>query len=207
MSWTEERIEALRRLWDEGLSASRIAGQLGIVSRNAVIGKVHRLGLSSRPKPAAVAAAEARRALRDMEPTGPSGSDARATGTDAPSFGADHIRDGSVAVVNPAPTAPFPLANGIVLAAPPPPRSPLDLAPVLAPGRGGGQVAIPETKLVGIMDLRDGVCRWPVGDPLKPGFAYCGANCDPGRTYCVEHSALAYQPSIERRRDRLPSRI
>jgi GcrA cell cycle regulator len=51
MSWTEERVELLRKLWQEGLSASRIAGELGGVSRNAVIGKVHRLGLSGRGQP------------------------------------------------------------------------------------------------------------------------------------------------------------
>jgi len=48
MSWTDERVEILKKLWAEGLSASQIAGRLGGVSRNAVIGKVHRLGLSGR---------------------------------------------------------------------------------------------------------------------------------------------------------------
>lgn len=48
MGWTDERVELLKKLWGEGLSASQIAGRLGSVSRNAVIGKVHRLGLSGR---------------------------------------------------------------------------------------------------------------------------------------------------------------
>lgn len=48
MSWTDERVELLKKLWSEGLSASQIAGRLGAVTRNAVIGKVHRLGLSGR---------------------------------------------------------------------------------------------------------------------------------------------------------------
>ena len=48
MSWTDERVETLKKLWTEGLSASQIASRLGGVSRNAVIGKVHRLGLSGR---------------------------------------------------------------------------------------------------------------------------------------------------------------
>jgi GcrA cell cycle regulator len=48
MNWTDERVELLRKLWSEGLSASQIAAQLGSVTRNAVIGKVHRLKLSSR---------------------------------------------------------------------------------------------------------------------------------------------------------------
>lgn len=51
MEWTEERVDKLKRLWEEGLSASQIAEQLGEVTRNAVIGKAHRLGLSSRPSP------------------------------------------------------------------------------------------------------------------------------------------------------------
>ena len=51
MSWTDERIAKLQKLWDEGLSASQIAEKLGDVTRNAVIGKAHRLGLKSRPSP------------------------------------------------------------------------------------------------------------------------------------------------------------
>ena len=51
MAWTEERVELLRKLWTEGRTASQIAQELGSVTRNAVIGKVHRLGLSGRPSP------------------------------------------------------------------------------------------------------------------------------------------------------------
>jgi GcrA cell cycle regulator len=49
-AWTDERVELLKKLWNDGLSASQIAGELGNVTRNAVIGKVHRLGLSGRAK-------------------------------------------------------------------------------------------------------------------------------------------------------------
>src|SRR5688500_1440451 len=51
MSWTDERVERLKKLWQDGLSASQIAAELGGVTRNAVIGKVHRLGLSGRGQP------------------------------------------------------------------------------------------------------------------------------------------------------------
>jgi len=51
MGWTDERVETLKKLWLDGLSASQIAKQLGGVTRNAVIGKVHRLGLSGRAAP------------------------------------------------------------------------------------------------------------------------------------------------------------
>ncbi|TIT88095.1 MAG: GcrA cell cycle regulator, partial [Mesorhizobium sp.] len=56
MNWTDERVELLRKLWSEGLSASQIAAQLGGVSRNAVIGKVHRLKLSGRGRATAAPA-------------------------------------------------------------------------------------------------------------------------------------------------------
>ena len=55
MSWTDERVELLKKLWSDGLSASQIAGELGGITRNAVIGKVHRLGLSGRAKSASSA--------------------------------------------------------------------------------------------------------------------------------------------------------
>src|ERR671932_169104 len=51
MSWTEERIERLKKMWGDGATASQIADELGGVSRNAVIGKAHRLGLEQRPSP------------------------------------------------------------------------------------------------------------------------------------------------------------
>ena len=51
MSWTDERIDRLKELWSKGMTASQIADELGGVSRNAVIGKAHRLGLQSRPSP------------------------------------------------------------------------------------------------------------------------------------------------------------
>ncbi|WP_026379447.1 GcrA family cell cycle regulator [Afifella pfennigii] len=54
MSWTDERVDLLKKLWQEGLSASQIAGELGGVTRNAVIGKIHRLGLSGRGQPTSI---------------------------------------------------------------------------------------------------------------------------------------------------------
>ncbi|WP_287069407.1 GcrA family cell cycle regulator, partial [Methylobacterium sp.] len=61
VSWTDERVELLRRLWEDGQSASKIAAQLGGVTRNAVIGKVHRLGLGGRARSGTEAPAAAAR--------------------------------------------------------------------------------------------------------------------------------------------------
>jgi GcrA cell cycle regulator len=62
MSWTDERVEALKKLWTDGLSASQIAAELGGITRNAVIGKVHRLGLSGRAKSPSSSAPRPRKA-------------------------------------------------------------------------------------------------------------------------------------------------
>jgi len=73
MAWTEDRVEVLTKLWAEGLSASQIAKQLGGVTRNAVIGKVHRLGLSGRAKPSNPAKKKARKTVqRTRQPRVPS---------------------------------------------------------------------------------------------------------------------------------------
>ena len=72
MSWTDERVETLKKLWADGLSASQIAAQLGGVSRNAVIGKVHRLKLSGRAKSVSSGAPKGKRssAPRASSPRG-----------------------------------------------------------------------------------------------------------------------------------------
>ncbi|MGI9481709.1 MAG: GcrA family cell cycle regulator [Hyphomicrobiales bacterium] len=69
MAWTDDRVEILKKLWAEGLSASQIANRLGGVTRNAVIGKVHRLGLSGRATPSRAAKPKQR---RTREPSHPS---------------------------------------------------------------------------------------------------------------------------------------
>jgi hypothetical protein len=55
---------------------------------------------------------------------------------------------------------------------------------------------------VTIMDLRDGMCRWPIGDPTSSEFRFCGASAYTGVPYCEYHSQLAYQPSADRRREK-----
>ncbi|MCR5871529.1 hypothetical protein LRS12_12865 [Sphingomonas sp. J344] len=71
MSWTDERIETLRKMWDSGLTATQIAEELGGVSRNAVIGKAHRLGLASRPSPVKANATEAKPTPASAAPPAP----------------------------------------------------------------------------------------------------------------------------------------
>ena len=104
MNWTDERVDLLRKLWSEGLSASQIAAQLGGVSRNAVIGKVHRLKLSSRgrstatparhktPAPAAATKAVSRAAATTRPMTVSVGATALQTQFDAEPVARQYLR-------------------------------------------------------------------------------------------------------------------
>jgi GcrA cell cycle regulator len=165
LSWTDERVALLRRLWEDGQSASKIAAQLGGVTRNAVIGKVHRLGLGGRARV---------------------GEEAPVTGT--PSRTVEIAT--AIAVVETQ--APEPVA---ILSHRPAPTFP---TPVAAPE----PVALAASQRVTIMDLRESMCRWPLGDPTTPEFRFCGGRSITGLPYCTHHAEIAYQPAAERRRDR-----
>lgn len=163
MSWTDERVELLRKLWMDGLSASQIASELSNgITRNAVIGKVHRLGLSGRVKNATPAAPRP----RVQAPRPP----------------------------KPAPARPMPAMRGNTALA-------LDAQVYEAPApRPIEDVVIPISERVTIMELREAMCRWPLGDPSTSDFRYCGTRSDIGASYCTHHSRMAYQPAQDRRR-------
>ena len=64
------------------------------------------------------------------------------------------------------------------------------------------EVVVPISERVTIMELKEAMCRWPLGDPSTPEFRYCGSKSPIGDTYCAHHARVAYQPSQDRRRDR-----
>ena len=105
MIWTDEKIDLISSLWKQGKSASEIAVIIGDgVSRNAIIGKAHRLGLAGRPSP----------------------------------------------------------------------------------------IKKQEQKLATLHMLTERMCKWPIGDPKKPDFHFCGKAVDVAVTYCPKHRAKAY---------------
>ncbi len=182
MSWTDERVETLKTLWGEGQSASQIAKVLGGVTRNAVIGKVHRLGLASRAtaKPETAKAAKKEPAaakkpkLKTVEKAEP------AAAKEKPKPVTTHKP--------PVVTSTFPH--------PPAPSEPLvDLVDVDA-----------AAKKLSLLELNERTCKWPIGDPSKGEFYFCGHPADPGKPYCSSHVAAAYQP-MSSRRDRDRSRL
>ncbi len=183
VTWSDERVEQLKRLWSEGRSASQIAAEIGGVSRNAVIGKVHRLGLSGRSKtaPASSGTRPRGKAALAAKPAGGSGQGE-----------AEHRR------VERAPEASAHVSVGATALAQP---RPLASEPALRP-RPVAEVVAPVAERVTIMDLREGMCRWPMGDPTSPEFRFCGARSSAGAPYCQHHAQIAYQPAADRRREK-----
>ncbi len=232
MSWTDERIQTLKTMWEAGQTASQIAEALGGVSRNAVIGKAHRLELQARPSP--------------VKPNDPEAKAAAAAEASA-----------SVATAAPEPVeveAPKPAPVAPPVAAAPKPAAPVvaepvvdeseddededEVAPVAAPvrapqpilrsvGPGGflrqapGEQQPPSTpapprRLVpakpspemanktSLLELNDRICKWPLGHPGEPDFHFCGKAVNPGFPYCVDHCGHAYQAQLPRR-DRRPT--
>ncbi|PYE85409.1 GcrA family cell cycle regulator [Pseudoroseicyclus aestuarii] len=188
MSWTDERVETLKKMWNEGQSASQIAKELGGVTRNAVIGKVHRLGLSNRvggasgaateeAAPAAAAAAPAAAAAEaPAEPAAPAEPEPEEEPAPPPSA----ARRAIIPAGQPLP--PQPSQNEI---------SPEALAKVSEVEKSA--------KKLSLMELTERTCKWPVGDPATSNFWFCGLPVQQGKPYCEAHVGVAFQPMSSRR--------
>lgn len=137
MSWTNERVALLKRLWGEGKTAAEIAKVLGNITRNAVIGKAHRLKLSNRLSP---------------------------------------IQQNTKKPARPA-AAEAPVAKKAE-------------RPVAAPVKVLG---------VSMAELKEKMCRWPIGDPKDPSFHFCGCQTVAGLPYCPDHARMAYQAATRSR--------
>ncbi|MEO1733292.1 MAG: GcrA family cell cycle regulator [Pseudomonadota bacterium] len=188
MSWTDERVELLKKMWGEGQSASQIAKELGGVTRNAVIGKVHRLGLSNRSTGAAPAAAakseakakpakEAKAKPAKPEPVEEPIVEAAPTVEAKPTLPA---RKAIIPAGQPLP--PQPSTNEI---------SPEALAKV-------NEIEKKARRLT-LMELTERTCKWPVGDPATDDFWFCGLPVKAGKPYCEAHVGVAFQPMSSRR--------
>ncbi|MDR0807956.1 MAG: GcrA cell cycle regulator [Gemmobacter sp.] len=201
MSWTDERVETLKRMWAEGQSASQIAKELGGVTRNAVIGKVHRLGLSNRAGPPGsdgageeVAEAPAPR-VEPVRPAEPAERAAEPTAPAAPPHVPDRAPQPAAAV-----NAPIPLRKAVVPAGQPLPPQPSanEISPeALASVREVEKRA----RRLTLMELTERTCKWPIGDPATEDFWFCGLPSQPGKPYCDAHVGVAFQP-MSARRDR-----
>ena len=150
-TWTKERVEQLRGYVNAGLTCSQIADEIG-VSRNAVIGKIHRLGLAPG-RPAGRPARE--RPPRDRRPRS------------LPQRGLLHLIYAQTPCVGDA------------------------AAVALAP--------IESAQRCSLLELAHGKCRWPLSDPAKADFAFCGNDSIAGLSYCAGHARMAYRFPARRR--------
>ncbi|WP_170441574.1 GcrA family cell cycle regulator [Ruegeria arenilitoris] len=188
MSWTDERVELLKKMWGEGQSASQIAKELGGVTRNAVIGKVHRLGLSNRTTGAAPAKAEPK---EKPAPT------PKAETKPKPAPKTEPARPAAAAPAAEAKPATPPRRQIIPAGQPLPPQpsaneiSPEALAKVNEVEK--------KAKKLSLMELTEKTCKWPVGDPATDDFWFCGLPAEPGKPYCEAHVGVAFQPMSSRR--------
>lgn len=171
MAWTEDRISLLTKLWMDGQTASQIARALGeATTRNAVIGKAHRLGLSGRPAPARAP----RPAIsRPAQPK--SFSRANPAAGNAPRAGRQPVQPAEARPRHAAPRvseAPRPVVRAIDIPA--------------GPG-------------VSLLKVTDKMCKWPIGHPGDENFRFCGNGAHDGSPYCEGHAQLAYQPMPSKR--------
>ncbi|KOF19823.1 GcrA cell cycle regulator [Ensifer adhaerens] len=174
MNWTDERVEKLKKLWSEGLSASQIAAQLGGVSRNAVIGKVHRLSLPGRAKAGGTTAAtRPKQRPATSAPRAPNYASRVTTRTVTRSAGATVLKE--EVEVDLVAEQDFHVRTDVV---------------------------VPMSRRLELTQLTERTCKWPIGDPLKEEFHFCGNDSPEASPYCSFHARLAYQPSAERRRAR-----
>jgi GcrA cell cycle regulator len=184
------------------MTASHIAEDLGGVSRNAVIGKAHRLGLQSRPSP--------------VKPNEEGGAPAETESAPWDEPAAPEPAHAAETAPEPAPAQPQPQAapaqpqqpqvrsigpGGFVRQAPGEQQAPIPPAPPrrLVPAKPSPEIA----DKTSLLDLNEKICKWPIGHPGEPDFHFCGAPANPGFPYCVEHCGVAYQAQIPRR-DRRP---
>jgi len=219
MEWTDEIISRLQTLWQEGLSTAEIGRQLSI-TKNAVVGKAHRLGLPPRPSPIRATAKPRKESVVETSVSQPMTETTAEASMVIPPV--SEVKSPAVSeVAASTPTRPV-IAEATVSSAPKAERveKPVEnISPVSAEEASAAvkpsptrKPAEPKTMSPDLMlrpllrplttessTRRGPSCCWPNGDPGTPGFHFCGAKPVPGKPYCAEHCAIAYVKLRDRR--------
>lgn len=181
MAWTDEMVEELKRLWAEGVTTGEIGRRLNI-SKNSIVGKVHRLGLSGRPSP-----------IKKKSEDAPAKPAAQTPAKEKP---AKTVKKESI--TKPAAKTPEPaVAEEKKPAAPKIQAKPSSAETneediKLAKSLNIPLADAPKKEFLSLTDLDNHTCRWPIGDPKDENFHFCGRKVRLGQTYCEEHAAIAY---------------
>lgn len=171
MAWTDEMVEDLRKMWHEGLTTGEIGKRLG-VSKNSIVGKVHRLGLSGRPSPIKKknepakeknetpkeAAKKEEKNAKKAKPE----KNIKEDNTSKPEIETKvsevEVKETRIEIIRNSTKVEHPKQHNKVM----------------------------------LTDLDNHTCRWPIGDPKDENFHFCGKKIKIGQTYCEEHANIAY---------------
>lgn len=166
MAWTDEMVDDLRTMWKQGMTTAEIGKKLG-VSKNSIVGKVHRLGLSGRPSPIKKKD-EVEDAKQPEEKKAP--------------------KEKHVFTEKPIE------AKAEKVAEKAKPAEKIERKEPKKDFKKNCQLSELEKnpRAVSLMELDNHTCRWPVGDPKDENFHFCGRKVRIGQTYCDEHSSVAY---------------
>jgi GcrA cell cycle regulator len=160
--WTDERVATLTKLWLAGLSAAQVAKQLGGATRNSVISKVHRLGLSNRERASAPPHSRYTSPAVRRGPTNPVGQPAHVVG---------RAKQGRAAPAASVQIKPVKRAHANCE-----PSSVPFIDKTVRPDERGA---------FSVMELRTGMCKWPIGSPRDETFGFCGKRVVVG-PYCID---------------------
>jgi GcrA cell cycle regulator len=193
MAWSDERVAILKKMWLEGNSASEIAKELGNITRNAVIGKVHRLGLSNRDTNVSKSGSSSNTITKSVKRGRP------------PKANTETKKRGRPRNLKDARDFPEPM-NGKD-------KSTSSLGNTKIPNDNNLKVVSDlsdetlknllklesKSKKISLMELTERTCKWPIGDPSTDSFWFCGHESEPGKPYCKTHISIAFQPMTQRR--------
>ena len=194
MAWSDERVAVLKKMWLDGNSASEIAKELGDITRNAVIGKVHRLGLSNRDTNASGAGSGINKAVKSVKRGRPVKLDKEPKKRGRP----QKIKEPRDFQETPAVKGkPITTATGATKRAN---DSKPEVVSDLSEETLKNLLKIEmKSKKISLMDLTERTCKWPIGDPATDSFWFCGHEAEPGKPYCKTHISIAFQPITQRR--------
>ena len=188
MAWTDEMVEELKRLWDEGVTTGEIGRRLNI-SKNSIVGKVHRLGLSGRPSPIkkkSDAETKNKTTKPEKQP-----KEKKVTVKENKT----ETKKAPVKQVSAEPEKIKPAEPQKVVTPEPKPLPPVtsdeeDIK--LAKTLNITNTKTNKSDNLSLVELDNHTCRWPIGDPKDENFHFCGKKIRLGQTYCEEHAAIAY---------------
>ena len=193
MAWSDERVAILKKMWLEGSSASEIAKELGNITRNAVIGKVHRLGMSNRDTnnlKSSSGTSNAKKSVRRGRPP--------KVNKEEKKRGRPHkLKDpgdfpGTLDVTEKSTTS---SAKEMRLD-----ENKTKVASDLSEETLQNILKVEmKSKKISLMELTERTCKWPIGDPATDTFWFCGHESEPGKPYCKTHISIAFQPITQRR--------